>query len=581
MNRSLLLVLVWTAIAAGLRFWNLDGKPPWTDEFATLVFSLGQSYDAIPVGQLLTTDTLLQILRPLSEADPQGVIDRVLEYDNHPPVYFALAHLWYRLFPDADGYLSVTVARSLPAIFGTLAVPLGYGCAKGLWGAKSDRIAQWVALAIAVSPYGIFLSQEARHYTLAILWGLLSLTCCLKSARYWQRGQRLPLSLNLGWIAVNAIGLSTHFLLTLLLVAEAIALVLWRWQQWRQGKTSLWQGLYIYVPVTLGTLAALGVWVWLIQQRDYGNGMTQWIQFDEMNWFGFLFGPPVQLLAAWITMICLLPVESSQLGVVILSGLAMLVYFVWLIPVLKRGIQTSLHSDSGLETALLIRIFIALAGVYLAIAYGAGFDITRGARYSFNFWPVMMLLVGVGLAESHHQTHRHLPPNLEAPNGFAAKLNASRQGLFLPAIFLLVGILSGLTITYNLGYQKYYRPDRFLTLLTQTPTTETRWIVSPHQSLVQTGELMGVALETQRHFPDLAPQLRFLLLPATHSRDPAVIEQLNQHLAAQSTPIDLWVVNYLAPINLSHCQKDQAPAANINGYPYQHFACLPPDKTQK
>jgi uncharacterized membrane protein len=154
-----------------------------------------------------------------------------------------------------------------------------------------------------------------------------------------------------------------------------------------------------------------------------------------------------------------------------------------------------------------------------------------------------------------------------------------RQGLFLPAVFLLMGIVSGLTITHNLGYRKYYRPDQFLALLNQTQTSESRWIVSPHQSLVQTGELLGVALEAQRHFPTLAPRLHFLLLPAAHSRDPAVIEQLAHHLAQQSDAIDLWVVNYHAPVTLENCQKDQTPPQTIYGYSYQHFTCSSPDRT--
>ncbi|MFN9176850.1 MAG: hypothetical protein ACK58N_20675, partial [Synechocystis sp.] len=107
MNRSLLLLLVWTAIAVGLRSWNLDAKPPWTDEFATLVFSLGRSFDGIPLGQLLPIESLLQVLYPLDQANPHQVINGILDRDNHPPVYFVLAHLWYRLFPNNGEYLAV------------------------------------------------------------------------------------------------------------------------------------------------------------------------------------------------------------------------------------------------------------------------------------------------------------------------------------------------------------------------------------------------------------------------------------------------------------------------------------------
>ncbi|MEB3227281.1 MAG: hypothetical protein VKJ27_02770 [Synechocystis sp.] len=573
MYRSLLLLCVWTAIAVGLRSWNLDAKPPWTDEFATLVFSLGRSFDNVPLGQPLPIEGLLQVLQPLDTAAPQQVIDRILDRDNHPPVYFVLAHLWYRLFPDNGGYLAIAVGRSLPVIFGSLLVPMGYGGVKWVWGVKAERLAHWVALAMAVSPYGVFISQEARHYTLALVWGLLSLACCLKSAQYWQRGQRLPLALSGAWILVNGLGISTHFLITLLLLAEGLGLGVWGWGGWRRGKGSLLPGITSFVPVILGTIAVVAVWGWLIYQRDFGNGMTQWIQFDEMSWFGFLVGPPVQLLAAWITMVCLLPVESPQLPVVILSGLGMILYFWWLMPVIYRGVQSRLKTEESGETQLLIYIFGSLTVIYLAIAYGAGLDITRGARYSFNFWPVLMLIMGLGLAQGDRKNADSLAQRRTSPMTWHCSLARSRQGLLLPAIFLTVGILSGVTITHNLGYQKYYRPDHFLRQLSKTPTADIRWIVSPHQSLVQTGELLGIALEAQRHFPALAPQLRFLLLPADHNRDPAVAEQLQQHLDTQSAPLDLWVVNYPPAIALEQCQADQTPPQTIYGYGYQHFIC--------
>ncbi|WLT38301.1 hypothetical protein NON20_22950 [Synechocystis sp. B12] len=85
MPRSFLLLLLWMAIAAGLRSWNLASKPPWTDEFATLVFSLGNSFESIPLGKVLTVADLLTILQPLPQSEPNTVINGLLNGDNHPP----------------------------------------------------------------------------------------------------------------------------------------------------------------------------------------------------------------------------------------------------------------------------------------------------------------------------------------------------------------------------------------------------------------------------------------------------------------------------------------------------------------
>lgn len=48
-----LLLLVWIAIATCLRLTNLDGKPPWTDEFSTLVFILGNSFQDVPLDRAI------------------------------------------------------------------------------------------------------------------------------------------------------------------------------------------------------------------------------------------------------------------------------------------------------------------------------------------------------------------------------------------------------------------------------------------------------------------------------------------------------------------------------------------------
>ncbi|MEG3878564.1 hypothetical protein QT972_14380, partial [Microcoleus sp. herbarium7] len=52
-KQLLLLLLLQTAIAFILRFANLDSKPLWTDEFSTLVFSLGNSFRGVPVDRAI------------------------------------------------------------------------------------------------------------------------------------------------------------------------------------------------------------------------------------------------------------------------------------------------------------------------------------------------------------------------------------------------------------------------------------------------------------------------------------------------------------------------------------------------
>ena len=59
MNRKdWVLLLLYIAIAAIIRFTNLGSKPPWADEWATLVFSLGNSFKTVPLDKVISSDYL-------------------------------------------------------------------------------------------------------------------------------------------------------------------------------------------------------------------------------------------------------------------------------------------------------------------------------------------------------------------------------------------------------------------------------------------------------------------------------------------------------------------------------------------
>ena len=110
MQQSLLIIL-WMLVGGILRFLQLEAKPPWTDEFATMVFSLGNNFTTVPLNQVISPETLLQPLRLSANAGIGDVAHLILSQDNHPPLYFVLAHLWLKLFHGTGEYLSIWVAR--------------------------------------------------------------------------------------------------------------------------------------------------------------------------------------------------------------------------------------------------------------------------------------------------------------------------------------------------------------------------------------------------------------------------------------------------------------------------------------
>ena len=217
------LLMAWLAIGTALRFTNLTAKSPWADEFATLVFSLGNSFDTVPLDRAISLDTLLMPLQPRPNADIAAVFHNLMTESTHPPVYFILNHLWMQLFSSENGLASLWAARSLSAILGAISIPAIFGL--GWLAFRSRLVAQIAAATIAVSPYGIYQAQEARHYTLAILLIIASLSCLVIATRAIHNKTPFPIWVGLIWVVVNSLGIAVHYFFAIALCAEALVLL--------------------------------------------------------------------------------------------------------------------------------------------------------------------------------------------------------------------------------------------------------------------------------------------------------------------------------------------------------------------
>lgn len=573
-----LLLLFWITIGSVLRFTNLTLKSPWTDEFATIVFSLGNSYQTLPLDQSISLSTLLQPLEFNPQSGASAVIHHLFTEDHHPPLYFVLANWWMRLFSFGlqafdgtslqDSDLVIWGMRSLPALFGIVSIPLIYGLS---WvGFRSRLVAQLAAAIMAVSPYGVFLAQEARHYTLAILWVMASLCCLVIAIQHLQRQTVLPIWISLSWVVVNCLGIATHYFFLLTLCAEAMVLL------------GLWGLAKIYPsrpsPIRrIGAVAAgsaMGGLVWLpVWLSSYDAQMTEWIiSSNDGSWAWTK--PIFQALAAWITMLSLLPVESSSLIVVIASGLVMLVFLIWLLPILYRYLKIQLnHPKTGLVTGVLGSFLISAIALFFGITYCLGTDLTRGARYSFVYFPAVIVLVAAALAVSNRHPSTANPTN-----------NSSPRRPNTIALVLLMGFLSSITVVSNLGYQKYYRPDLLVPIIEQQSSVPIL-IATTHNTLVQTGEMMGLAWAFQQKadqkLSSLNPQ--FLLahqdqIQCQQTTCPAAIT-LKQTIDDLSSTLDLWLVNFNATVEeLPNCSAENSVnnLISVDGYQAQVYHCLDP-----
>lgn len=558
-----LFLFLWVAIGAGLRFTLLESKPPWTDEFSTIVFSLGNSFRTVPLNQVIALDVLLQPLQPNPDAGIADVLEHLFTETNHPPLYFILSHCWMGLFsPSSNGLAFVWAARALSALFGALSIPAIYGMS---WLAfRSQLVSQLAAAMMAVSPYGIFIAQEARHYTLAILWVIASLSCLIIATKHIQHWIPIPAWLVLLWICINGIGISTHYFFALTFGTEVVWLIVLGWRQFK-GKLSVnlnqqqhisylpwWQILVVIIGTTIEGL----IWIPLFLRTNRGGELTEWIQSSDRGLLEWI-SPIFQSLATWISMLYLLPISASSLVVVIISGLAMLGFFIWVLPILKHGIVRQIEQPaSSLIAQLFSVVVIGGISLFFFFTYALKIDLTRGARYYFVYFPAVIVLLGASLAICWHT-----PTNKQ-------KFFPS-SGKTAVAIILSMGMLSGLTVVSNLGYPKYYRPDLLVPLIQQVSQSPVL-IATTHKTHVQTGEMMGLA-RVFKIQSSLSPSPLFLL--AHQSQKPDTSTTLQYTLNHLPRPLDLWLVNFHAPVQLNNCIADPQSFLPVNGYEYQIYHC--------
>ncbi|MGK7873201.1 MAG: glycosyltransferase [Xenococcaceae cyanobacterium] len=412
-----LLLLIWLSVGVLLRFTNLADKTPSTSELATLVFSLGNSLLEVPLDRALPLESLLQPLQFNSTANIHDVTHYLINEDTHPPTYFVLTHLWMKLF-SINGELDLLwTGRSLSAIFGIASIPAIFSL--GYLAFRSRLVGQIAAALMAVSPYGIYLAQEARHYTLAVLWSIASLACLAIATRYIWKQTSFPIWVGLTWIGVNSLGIASHYLFFLILCSEGLVIAgFWLWDfrcrilaQPKGTKKTVftipllnsqhWRRIYI---VAVGTLMAGLVWLPVTSAIPNYN-LIQWIQHDLD--FKELLEPIARLLVWVITMLFMLPVEGQNLPVIIASALILLLFLIWVCPAFICGIRTRMNFPSTrLITQVLGGFVLAAIAVFLVFTYGLGIDLTLAARYHFVYFPALIVLLGAALASCWEESYQ-------------------------------------------------------------------------------------------------------------------------------------------------------------------------------
>ncbi len=558
----LLLILLWLAIGTCLRFWRLAYLPPWTDECATIVFSLGNSFRTVPLNQVISSDVLLQPLQSIPSVGINAVIEHLFNESTHPPVYFVLSHFWMKWFSPIGELASIWAARSLSTLFGVASIPAMFGF--GYLAFRSKLVGQMAAAMMAVSPYTIFLARDARHYTLAILLVIASLCCFVKAIQTIYRQQSLPLWVVFAWVLINTLGVATHYFFALTLCAEGFVLLGHIWHKSKQ-KAPIQPNLWRICIVAVGTLMGCLVWIPTLQSIP-GNELTTWVASSNphVRWL-----EPIGRLLLWmLSMLLLLPSALTNLpvAIVIVSGVVTLLFLLWSLPHLVNGLKIQQQNpETYLAIQILMGYVIVAIALCLCFTYGLGMDLTLAARFQFICAPAIILLLSAALTGCWQQV-QNLNPHQQ-------KFWLMVNGKVIVSIIWLMAMLGGVAATWNLGYLQNQRPD-ILASVIQKASQSNVLIATTHLHHGQTGRMMGLAWKF-RHLPK--ENLQFFLAAKdseskTYTR---AIQVFQEKLIEIPRPLDLWLVEFRTEIDLEsqHCIIDNQYGKSAGEYSYKLYHC--------
>jgi mannosyltransferase len=213
-----------------------------------------------------------------------GTLAAVAHLERTPPLYYILEWIWTKPLTFANGSVDL---RFLSAIFGTLTVPAAFLAAREL---SSRRAGVITAALVALNPFLVWYSQEARAYALLVLFIALGLYV-------FARALRNPTPGRLGiWALVSILGLCTHYFAAFTVAPEA-AWLLWSIRPRRRPLAAV-----AAVGVAAGALLPLAV-------SQQGSKATDWFSSSPLltrAWqipvhFASTVKPEIPFRQAWVT----------------------------------------------------------------------------------------------------------------------------------------------------------------------------------------------------------------------------------------------------------------------------------------
>jgi hypothetical protein len=299
---------------------------------------------------------------------PLDQLPDALRQDGHPPLYYALLHVWMDVFGDGDG-----AVRSLSGVLSVATLPLVWLAGRRLGGTALA----WIATVfLAVLPYAIRYGSETRMYSLVML---------LVLAGYLLVGDALRRPTVLRLVAIAVVGgalLLSHYWALWLLAATVIVLAGRAYRASRDGSTDERRAAVL----TGGAVAASGLF------------FLPWLPvfFDQMSSTGTPWASPVRpttMLA--VTMGDLGGGGGPQLRDAEVLGAAVLVLV--LLGVFGRALDArriELDLTTNPQTRAETAVIVLTAGIGIAASWVG--STAYASRYAAVVVPLIVLVAAAG-----------------------------------------------------------------------------------------------------------------------------------------------------------------------------------------
>jgi uncharacterized membrane protein len=533
------------ALGAIVRFWHLDLKPLWLDEVLTALLSLGGRYEDVPLDVVFPASTLQHLFTLKPNVSCPEIAHAVATQSTHPPLFFCLMHQWLNWIEPITQPLSWKL-RALPALVGVGAIASTYLLNRIVFSPVAGLMG---ATFMAVSPFGVYLSQEARHYTLPMLFISLALLGLIQiqQALY---SQQLPRHLVwLFWGILNSIGCYIHYFFFLAFIAQLLTLtglMYWRRQMLPRGS---WLAVAL---VVMGVIVSYLPWL-PVMLGGFGRSETKWLPKPEN------IAPLYQTLAGWLSMVIALPVESQPLWIQIPMVLLTIAFGGWVARQAWLGFKQLRQPLTHVAIFTLSCFTLCVLLQFVAIIYLLGKDITVAPRYNFVYYPAVCALLGACFA--------------------FRKWN----GKWVKALSLSIALLSCVFVVSNLVFLKPFHPQQVARDMTFEPSVPIMMVMgySTFQD-VALGLSFALAIDQLNpSIPRETTNASFAFLNTKLGYEP-VWQNLSKLPVLQVPRLNLWVVapglkrkDYppqLILTNQTRCTLDPNRYHRI-GIPYQLYRC--------